>query len=313
MSTKYNVNILRALFKPSILYKFSTINLSFDLFFSTSSDEQFEWNRMRPENSSSSSSLQCFMVSSIFFFTVFPRTHCSNHQPQNSTACQPSFACGILNEISYPFWTNGQSHCGQQGFELLCHPNRYPVIYINNQRFLVLEIEQDNQRLKLERTDFWSGTCPLSNTSLDLTVFSYHSKRIRNINIFYGCTHQEVTPLAYRSKCTTDDGIIYDILALLSDTFSICDFQVTIPILRTASNQLMNGTLTLQEAINEGFIADYNYDEQQFCKLCRDSAGKCVLHVNPTRLFCVCQGKSQERPCSANSMLLNFLGSINKV
>ncbi|XWS60928.1 hypothetical protein CRYUN_Cryun07bG0080600 [Craigia yunnanensis] len=252
---------------------------------------------MRPENSPPS--LQRFIVSSIyFFFTIFPGTHCSD-QPQY-TDCQSSFACGKLNEISYPFWGNEQSHCGRQGFELQCQPNQYPVIDINNQGFLVLEIEQDSHRMKLARSDLWDDACPLLNTNLNHVSFNYYATGNRNLSLFYGCPQESYSSgPVYKFPCTTKDGLNYNYLAGELSTFA-CEFQITVPILITAYYQLVNGTLTLKEALNKGFVADYNNDDQELCKLCRTTAGRCVPDINSTHALCVCHGESKEPPCSIN-------------
>ncbi|XVE58804.1 hypothetical protein DITRI_Ditri04bG0198300 [Diplodiscus trichospermus] len=249
---------------------------------------------MRPQNSPPL--LQCFIISSIFFlFIVFPGTHCSNIQ-QQYTDCQSSFACGKLKEISYPFWRNEQSHCGRQGFQLQCQPNQYPVIDINNQSFLVLEIEQNSHRIKLARSDFWDDACPIANSSLNHVLFSYHATSNRNLSI-YGCLQESSSSgPVYQFPCTTKDGITYHYLAgeLSTDSENLCEFQFTVPVLLTAYNQLINGTLTLKEALNKGFVAHYNYDNKEFCKLCRTSGGKCALDYS----ICICHnGASQLPPC----------------
>ncbi|XVF09560.1 hypothetical protein REPUB_Repub07fG0104500 [Reevesia pubescens] len=259
---------------------------------------------MRAENSPPSFQRFTFIISSIFFFKVFPGTYCSNH-PQYSD-CRSSFSCGKLKEISYPFWENEQSHCGRQGFELQCQPNQFPVIDIDNQSFVVLEIEQKNHMMKLARSDLWDGSCPLLNTSLNHARFNFYDTKIRNLSILYDCP-VEITSSgpSYKFACTTEDGINHKYFTgELSDPFAkLCGFQITVPVLITAYNKLANGTLTLKEAFDEGFFVDFFHNNQEFCNLCMNSTpsvGKCVSDMNSTHALCICHGESRDPPCSVN-------------
>ncbi|MBA0799897.1 hypothetical protein Gohar_010380, partial [Gossypium harknessii] len=140
---------------------------------------------MTPENSPPSLiQLPTFIF--FFFFTVLPRTHSRDHSLPYGD-CRSSFECGIMEELSYPFWRNQQSHCGRQGFELQCQPHEYPVINMENQTFIVLEIEQNSQWMKLARSDVWNGICPLLDTQLNHPPFSFSATGIRNLSIFHGC------------------------------------------------------------------------------------------------------------------------------
>ncbi|KAE8676128.1 putative receptor-like protein kinase [Hibiscus syriacus] len=255
---------------------------------------------MRPEISPPSLQLLTFIV----FFTVFPATH-SRHQPPSYSDCQSSFECGNLKEISYPFWGNEQSHCGRQGFELQCQTKQYPVINMEGQSFIVLEIEQNNQWMKLARSDIWNGICPLLNTELNHSPFSFHGTGTRNISMFGGCPMESsIAEDARNVSCKTKNGSIdtnYLAWESFTDPENQCDLQITVPVLITAYNQVVDGTLTPKEALDEGFLADYHFDEEEFCKSCKKSHGKCVpADINSTQVLCICYDKPEIPPCSTH-------------
>ncbi|KAK8686693.1 hypothetical protein V6N13_125715 [Hibiscus sabdariffa] len=257
---------------------------------------------MRTEISPPSLLLLTFTVSSFFFFlTVLPVTH-SHRQPPPYGDCQSSFECGNLKGISYPFWGNGQSHCGRQGFELQCQPNLYPVINMENQSFTVLKIEQNSQWMKLARSDIWNGACPLLTTELDHSPFSFQGSGTRNISMFRGCP-REISDAgdAYNVSCETKNGsvdLIYVEWEAITDTGTQCDIQITVPVLISAYDQVLDGSLTPKEALDEGFVADFHYEEEELCKACRNSSGICIPDdTNLTRIRCLCQGKPDFQPC----------------
>ncbi|MBA0712649.1 hypothetical protein Golax_011735, partial [Gossypium laxum] len=189
---------------------------------------------MTPENSPPSLiQLPTFIF---FFFTVLPRTHSRDHSLPYGD-CRSSFECGIMKDLSYPFWRNQQFHCGRQGFELQCQPHEYPVINMENQTFIVLEIEQNRQWMKLARSDVWNGST--------------------------------ISEQAYNFSCTTKNGSIgydYVLWEAFTGPAKLCYLQFTVPVLITAYDQLVHRSLTLKEALNEGFIAVYHFEEEEFCR-----------------------------------------------
>lgn len=265
---------------------------------------------MTPENSPPSLiQLPTFFFS---FFTVLPGTHSNHLLPYD---CKSSFECGILKEISYPFWGNQQSHCGRQGFELQCQPDEYPVINTENQSFIVLEIEQNSQWMKLARSDIWNGDCPLLDTQLNHPTFSFNATGIRNLSIFHDCWLLGIiAKQAYNFSCSTKNcSIGYDYVPSESVTVLAKECkQTTVPVLITAYDQLGNRSLTLKEALNEGFIAVYHFEEEEFCRKCRTSRGTCVRTTNATQVLCSCEGGLQKTPClkTKNGKSLPFCLSV---
>ncbi|KAK5802935.1 hypothetical protein PVK06_030568 [Gossypium arboreum] len=254
---------------------------------------------MAPENSPPSLiQLPTFIF---FFFTVLPRTHSRDHSPPYGD-CRSSFECGILKEISYPFWGNQHSHCGRQGFELQCQPHEYPVINMENQTFIVLEIEQNSQWMKLARSDIWNGSCPLLDTQLNHPPFSFSATGIRNLSIFHSCqVVSTISEQAYNFSCTNKNGSIgydYVLWEAFTGPAKLCYLKFTVPVLITAYDQLVYRSLTLKEALNEGFIAVYHFEEEEFCRKCRTSRGTCVRSMNATQVLCFCDnGRLQKTPC----------------
>ncbi|KAK6266566.1 hypothetical protein QUC31_017403 [Theobroma cacao] len=74
--------------------------------------------------------------------------------------CSTIIRCGSLANIGYPFWgMNRASYCGQPGFELKCEDGVGKITMSQN-TLRILDVNPDQQILKVAREDYWDGYCP---------------------------------------------------------------------------------------------------------------------------------------------------------
>ncbi|KAF5200162.1 LEAF RUST 10 DISEASE-RESISTANCE LOCUS RECEPTOR-LIKE PROTEIN KINASE-like 2.1 [Thalictrum thalictroides] len=104
------------------------------------------------------------------------------------TSCNSTFECGSITNVTYPFWGGKRpSHCGYPDFKLECLEGGDVTIDFNS-RFRVLDINQENQTLRLARRDISGNLCSLQpvNTSLNFDKVRYTPYSV-NLTICYGC------------------------------------------------------------------------------------------------------------------------------
>ncbi|XP_068305630.1 LEAF RUST 10 DISEASE-RESISTANCEUS RECEPTOR-LIKE PROTEIN KINASE-like 1.2 isoform X4 [Pyrus communis] len=106
------------------------------------------------------------------------------------TKCRGYYDCGLLKNISYPFWAaNGRpQQCGLEYYELTCREDQFPVMKIEDQDFLVLNFSRQFYTMTIARSDLWDTPCTdhIVNTTLDYDRFSY-VPTVRNLTLLYGC------------------------------------------------------------------------------------------------------------------------------
>ncbi|KAF2295571.1 hypothetical protein GH714_033219 [Hevea brasiliensis] len=209
---------------------------------------------------------------------------------QDFTECLKPFHCGLLSNLSYPFWDDSRSEiCGFQGLKLRCQEGKRPVISINNEEFYVQSVDQPQHVMTIA---LWENVCPLDNvsqfpdTSLNETPFSYVPE-FENITLFYNCTNQiTMIPDAYRISCgengprnafyATDDA------PFRGQDLPDCNTSVKAPV---PSRELIRGLENLTRVLMEGFNVTYKFNHS------------CGTDPSPTLFECLCREKPDRAGC----------------
>ncbi|XP_034217668.1 LEAF RUST 10 DISEASE-RESISTANCE LOCUS RECEPTOR-LIKE PROTEIN KINASE-like 1.2 isoform X1 [Prunus dulcis] len=226
------------------------------------------------------------------------------------TECRNTYDCGLLKNITYPFWAaNGRPHhCGREGYELTCRDNEYPVIRIEEQDFLVLNISREINIITIARRDLWDRPCTsrLINTTLDYDRFAY-VQAVRNLTLFYGCVPHNQS-IANNFTCKIE-GTQNDLAFYIDDSISrlnprpngtLCLHNIRVPIMWTGVDVLPeNYTVdVLKRVLELGFQVEYEA-EWELCGPCMLSNGTCGSNTTDSFL-CFCGGHPYEETCPSS-------------
>ncbi|ONI09209.1 hypothetical protein PRUPE_5G223900 [Prunus persica] len=233
------------------------------------------------------------------------------------TECRNTYDCGLLKNITYPFWAaNGRPHhCGREGYELTCRDNEYPVIRIEEQDFLVLNISREGYTITIARVDLWDSPCTsrLINTTLDYDHFAY-VQAVRNLTLFYGCVlHNQSIPNNFTCKI---EGTQNDLAFYIDDSISrlnplqnetLCLHNIRVPIMWTDIDPLLeNYTMdVLEQVLKQGFRVEYNAD-WKLCGPCMLSNGTCGSNITTDSFLCFCEDHPYEKTCPSGGNSWNW-------
>ncbi|KAK4416471.1 LEAF RUST 10 DISEASE-RESISTANCE LOCUS RECEPTOR-LIKE PROTEIN KINASE-like 1.4 [Sesamum alatum] len=227
-------------------------------------------------------------------------------QPTTTTYpnCNRTFSCGAITNITYPF-TGGDrpAYCGLPDFALTCRNNAITELNQNSFTYRVLQLNQTQRTLVLSRSDLYNNTCPseFHNSTLNSTLFSYDGPLNEALTLFYGCNTSGMTVRPYNLFPCNSTGLNFTdayfligpvprdpILRIVS-----CSMSVSVPVLRTAGNQLTNSRLSLGEALMQGFAVNYSDPYQRLCSECSRLGGQCGFDSVLGQPVCICG----DRPC----------------
>ncbi|KAH0975966.1 hypothetical protein GBA52_017865 [Prunus armeniaca] len=224
------------------------------------------------------------------------------------TECRNTYDCGSLKNITYPFWAANSrpQHCGREGYQLTCRDDQKPVIRIEDQDFLVLDISREVCIITITRLDLWDSPCPsrLVNTTLDYDRFAY-VQAVRNLTLYYGCVpHRETVPNNFTCKI---EGTQKDLAFYIDDSISrltphqnetMCFNNISVPIMWTGVDLLhQNPTVdVLQQVLKQGFKVEYKAN-WELCGPCMRSNGTCGSNNTTDSFLCFCGGHPYEETC----------------
>ncbi|CAL9116875.1 unnamed protein product [Musa acuminata var. zebrina] len=134
-------------------------------------------------------------ISAFFFLLLLFSVPAISH-PSNVACGEGISSCGNITNITYPFWlvhddsTSLRSHCGYQGFELICR-NNTPIIHLPAGDYTVTNIDYKTHTISLADTDivFVSEECPRVNHNLTFdpdSVLRYAPSDV-NLTFFFDC------------------------------------------------------------------------------------------------------------------------------
>ncbi|KAE8654973.1 putative PR5-like receptor kinase [Hibiscus syriacus] len=252
---------------------------------------------MQPITSPKSSLLPLF-----FFLVVSIRAPMilSVNDPRY-TNCRTMLSCGSVANIGYPFWgMNRSSYCGRPGFELKCEDD-VAKIMMNENTLRVLNINPEQQILKVAREDYWNGYCPreLIDTAIDFNQFDY-SPNLRNLTLFYGCYLPATSTFIFLTNCSINGTLMdvsYSTRNVLSDPRPrVCRRSVLIPVYEAAAQDLEVNPMTMGQALRGGFELQWEVDNDE-CRRCRDSDGVCGYNQTSNSFICFCKYQPGETTC----------------
>lgn len=222
--------------------------------------------------------LTSFVLLILFTCTI---PSCYSHSFEGeSVNCEDAYICGSIHGVKYPFWGGGSrsSLCGNHDLYLQCQDNQttLSVLYVYGKligyrpsEFHVLSINQSSLKMRMVHDNHWKNVCPDSSSLYSL--YKYNTTLInglsyvagtRFINIHYGCSSVVLSSVQVQSNISCFINGTINTGVFFSDEFVTnvlgCSFSILVPLVSTAYNKLWDATLTLQEAVDEGFEVDYS-------------------------------------------------------
>ncbi|WKA08093.1 hypothetical protein VitviT2T_025843 [Vitis vinifera] len=226
--------------------------------------------------------------------------------------CNSSAECGRLGKIHYPFWVNGSQpwYCGYPWFGLYCHKDE-ATMWILSELFHVIDMDNRTQTLKIARIyepSTGNFFCPVFNASIKSTSFSYSSD-VEFITFLYNCPPIEgLSSYEYHCVVVNKKQIHSYFVAntSLANRFrSRCGYSALLPVLGSAVEGLMNGSLDVEKALSKGFEVKWTANESQ-CEGCMESGGRCGYDRNLNTPSCFCRDRPYPESCSRSSKGLNY-------
>ncbi|KAM1147744.1 hypothetical protein ACFX19_040099 [Malus domestica] len=227
------------------------------------------------------------------------------------TECRRDYDCGLLKNISYPFWAaNGRpQHCGLEDYELTCREDRFPFMKIEDQDFLVLNFRQFYS-MTIARSDLWDTPCTdhIVNTTLDYDRFSYVPS-VRNLTLLYGCQPGNMSvpnSFACKVKGTDRDDISYYVddnsSRIHVGNWASCYLNFRVPIRWEGVDVMPDTPDKLKQVLKQGFQVRYEA-EWELCRQCLLLNGTCGSKSNSNSFVCYCG----DGICSlSGGMYINF-------
>ncbi|KAG6745811.1 hypothetical protein POTOM_050321 [Populus tomentosa] len=226
--------------------------------------------------------------------------------------CQKPFNCGLLPELSYPFWGGDRPEvCGHKGFELKCEEGQLPLIERDTLEFRLLNLKQSSRLMALQLVNFQEYICPTqirtnSSSGSDIHIFGYDLS-LQNLNLLYNCSISSSTVLSKNriSFCNGYSGRSFygndDILVNSSGLDVMqCSMRIRIPIAKSFGELLVGDRAELEEVLGEGLNVSYEYDQgPSICEGCMASRGICGTNMtHPDKEFmCLCRDQPYAFVC----------------
>ncbi|XP_031277494.1 LEAF RUST 10 DISEASE-RESISTANCE LOCUS RECEPTOR-LIKE PROTEIN KINASE-like 2.3 [Pistacia vera] len=232
---------------------------------------------------SSQRSLWSPLLSLVCFVLVVPVKIQSLSYSEGYRVCNLPFRCGNVT-VGYPFWgVDRPSDCGHPDLQLYCE-NDMPMMTMNDLFYLVLNVDEKAQILRIAREDYLDGICPrrFGNTTLS-SVFNYTNEyEIRTV--LYACPLSASLSGHFTCSFTgTDkkDGYI----EAGANGAGACDVGVIVPFPKSLVLQGKENKSVLKQALQDGFEIKWNISYAE-CGKCIESQGSCGFKINETICYC---------------------------
>ncbi|KAG5229887.1 serine/threonine-protein kinase [Salix suchowensis] len=270
------------------------------------------------------------ILTTVFFFVliILVSTSCgADSDNKDYTDCNKPFSCGLLQQLSYPFWGGDRPEvCGHEGFELKCADGQHPILASDALEFRLSSLNQSSRLMTLRLEKSQQYICPAqiqansSSGSRGSHIFGYDLS-LQNLNLLYNCTTStsEVLSKNRISFCNGYNGSSFygndDIFGLLD--VDQCSMRIMIPIAKSF-DRLVGDRQDLEEVLGDGFNVSYEYDQgPSICEGCMASKGICGTNItHPDKQFMclcrdqpyafICQELSFKRFCRPFHLQMNF-------
>ncbi|KAK6279793.1 hypothetical protein POUND7_020060 [Theobroma cacao] len=243
------------------------------------------------------SPMQPFPSTHFFFLLLLFLHPTTPSPPPNNTTfrnCNQTISCGPIPNLTYPF-TGGPrpEYCGPPGFQLTCSNNTTLELLTDSVSYRVIQLDPRTQIMTLSRSDLYNNPIPcmqnFTNTTLDSTIFTPTSNN-ENLTFFYGCYSLNTSSYKPPNMFTCNNSGAYYVVGPVpvDPAFKViqCNVSVTVPVLRSAANELVRNRSLLGEVLMEGFSVNYSIPYDDECAKCLDSGGDCGWFSS--RAICIC-------------------------
>ncbi|KAL8532062.1 hypothetical protein ACS0TY_008608 [Phlomoides rotata] len=221
--------------------------------------------------------------------------------------CGRTFSCGDITNVTFPF-TGGDrpSYCGLPDFGLTCRDNSITEVTHNSVAYRVLRLDQTQKTFILSRSDLYNNNnaCPsqFRNSTLNSTLFFYSTDQNEALSLFFGCNTSGMSVRPYNLfSCNSSSLNFTDSYYLTGPVPSdpvmkiiYCSTSINVPMLTAAANQLMNRSLSLREALMQGFTVSYSVPHESLCSECNKLGGQCGFDSIMGLPVCICGSE----PCN---------------
>ncbi|KAI5568845.1 hypothetical protein BDE02_12G040700 [Populus trichocarpa] len=260
-------------------------------------------------------------IITIFLVLILASTSYGEDDNKDYRDCKKHFNCGVLSNLSYPFWGGDRPEvCGHKGFELKCEEGQLPIIPSDTLQFRLFRLDQSSRLMTLQLVNYQYYICPSqtlanSSTESDIHVFGY-DLNLQNLNLLYNCTVPNSTLVQNRissSACRKYSGSSFygsdDILESSSGLHQTqCSVRIKIPIPVETFRRLTGNRSELEQVLREEFNVSYKYDQgPSICDACMASKGICGTNLtDPNREFlCLCRDQPFPFVCKGNKDVMN--------
>uniref|UniRef100_A0A2K1XHY1 Wall-associated receptor kinase galacturonan-binding domain-containing protein n=1 Tax=Populus trichocarpa TaxID=3694 RepID=A0A2K1XHY1_POPTR len=196
------------------------------------------------------------IITTVFSVLIILVSTSYGDDDKDYTDCDKPFSCGLLPELSYPFWGGDRPEvCGHKGFKLKCEEGQLPIIASDTLEFRLLNLKQSSRLMALQLVNFEEYICPTqirtnSSSGSDIHIFGYDLS-LQNLNLLYNCSMSSST-VNRISFCNGYTGSSFygndDILANSSGLDSFGEL-------------LVGDRPELEEVLGEGYNVSYEYDQ----------------------------------------------------
>nr|GME05256.1 LEAF RUST 10 DISEASE-RESISTANCE LOCUS RECEPTOR-LIKE PROTEIN KINASE-like 1.4 isoform X1 [Ipomoea batatas] len=239
-------------------------------------------------------------------------------------SCANTFSCGNITGVGYPFSGNDRPReCGFPGLELDCNKfdESTTTISIMKVRYRVLEINQTANILTITREDFAAEICEAQsfNATLDPALFDFASRYV-NFTYKFSCPPsvrplpglESMPPVPEGFDCLVSGfnlGNGYVQIGGPGGAGTTCEASVVIPVRNSTvvAGEDGNDFLNLKEILEEGFDVKWKVDDE-LCRECENSGGRCGFDLKGNRFSCWCPEQSLP---SINTCMTNTGGSTS--
>ncbi|KAJ4841502.1 hypothetical protein Tsubulata_033673 [Turnera subulata] len=199
--------------------------------------------------------------------------------------CKKPFDCGLLQNLSYPFWGgNRPQYCGHPAFRLLCQEGQYPSIAGDREpeQFRLVGADPNRKVMKVEPIDPEQYICPQNpeNKTLNPSFLSFIDSDLHSLNLFYNCTDSSDKPGTVRIGCLGWGGSYFGFerWPTVSGQYPpMCNVTIRIPVPGDAVDGLQKrGMPAVEGLLGEGYNLSYLYGSAPtICQGCTSSGGVC--------------------------------------
>ncbi|KAG6752913.1 hypothetical protein POTOM_042954 [Populus tomentosa] len=254
-------------------------------------------------------------IITIFLVLILASASYGKDDNKDYTDCKKHFNCGVLSNLSYPFWGGDRPEvCGHKGFELKCEEDHFPIVPSGTLEFRLFRLDQSSRLMTLQLVNSQDYICPSrtlpnSSTERDIHVFGY-DLNLKNLNLLYNCKDPSSRSALEQNRisssyCSEYSGSSFyggdDILESSSGlNRTQCSIWFKIPIPVESFRRLTGDRPDLKQVLGEEFSVSYKYDQgPSICDGCMASKGICGTNLtDPNRNFlCLCRDHPYSLVC----------------